>query len=140
MPIITLFESVEFAIVSATISVDLGILVSVEDPTHGPFAIHEARVADLEVDIGLTARASDSIHLFLDRVDTETTVDDHKLFESRAFCVLTIAKPGEAVAYLAIPWRVLLPIDFLDILNGVKSKIDPEGDLKTLRLIRIHTC
>jgi hypothetical protein len=130
--IITFFKSIEFAIISATISIYFRILVAVKDPTHGPFAIYEPGIANLEVYIALTARTSDIYHFLLDRKYSQTSVDNDKLFEGMTFCVLTIAQPGEPITYFTIPRGILLPINFFNIFDGIECEIYPEGHLKTL--------
>ena len=57
--VIALFEGVELAIVSATIRIDLGLFIPIQDPSHGPLTINETGIADLQVDVTLTARAPD---------------------------------------------------------------------------------
>lgn len=47
--VVTFLEGVELAIVGATIRVNLRVLVAIQDPTHGPLAIHEAAIAHLQV-------------------------------------------------------------------------------------------
>lgn len=135
--VVTLLEGVEFAVIGAAIRVNLRVLIAIQDPTHGPLAIHEAAIAHLEVCTGGAAWAAQVEQLFLNGENTEALIDDHKLLESWAFRIVTVAEPGQAICDLPVPGRILLPVHFLNVLNGVESKVDAEGDLKTLRLVGI---
>jgi hypothetical protein len=42
MPIITLFEGVELAVIGAPICIDFGLFVPVQDTSHGPLTVDEA--------------------------------------------------------------------------------------------------
>jgi hypothetical protein len=50
---------------------------------------------------------------------------------------VTVAEPGQAICDLTVPGGILFPVYFLNVLNGVESKVNAEGDLKTLRLVGI---
>jgi hypothetical protein len=50
--VVTFLEGVELAIIGAAISVNLRVLVPIQDATHGPLAIHEAAVSHLQVNAG----------------------------------------------------------------------------------------
>ena len=130
--VVTLLEGVEFAVISAAIRINLRVLVPIQDATHGPLAIHEAAIAHLQIHAGRAARAAQVEHLFLDGENTEAFIDDHELLESGAFWIVTVAEPGQTICNLTVPGRILLPVHFLNVLNRVESKVDAEGDLKTL--------
>jgi hypothetical protein len=135
--VVTLLEGVEFAVIGAAICVNLRVLVAIQDATHCPLAIHEPAISHLQVHTGRAARAAQVEHLFLDGENAEAFIDDHELLESGAFRIVTVAEPGQTICDLTVPGRILLPVHFLNVLNRVESKVDAEGDLKTLRLVSI---
>jgi hypothetical protein len=57
--VITLFEGVEFAVIGATIRIDLGLFVPIQYTSHGPLTVNETGIANLQVYVTLTARTSD---------------------------------------------------------------------------------
>ena len=139
--VVALLEGVELAIVGAAVRVDLRVPVPIQDAPHGPLAIHEAAIAHLQGHAGRAARAAQVLHLFLDGEDTEALVDRHELLEGRALRVVAVAEPGQAICDLTVPGGILLPGHLFYVLNGVESEVDAEGDLETLRLVRIvHGC
>ena len=141
MSVVALLEGVELAIVGAAVRVDLRVPVPIQDAPHGPLAIHEAAIAHLQGHAGRAAWAAQVLHLFLDGEDTEALVDRHELLEGRALRVVAVAEPGQAICDLTVPGGILLPGHLFYVLNGVESEVDAEGDLETLRLVRIvHGC
>ena len=132
MSVVTLLEGVEFTVIGAPISINLRVLVPIQDAPHGPLAIHEATIAHLQVHAGRAARAAQVEHLFLDGENTEALIDDHKLLESWAFRIVTVAEPGQTICNLTVPGRILLPVHFLNVLNRVESKVNAERHLQTL--------
>ena len=79
LAVVALLKSVQLSIVSAPISVDLGLFVGSEHATHGPLAVDEAAVLDNQVLGSATAGApQDAIgHLFFQLEDVVTSVDHH---------------------------------------------------------------
>jgi hypothetical protein len=88
----------------------------------------------------LAAWTTDATHFFLNREDTKSFVNDYKLFKGRAFLILTITQPGEAIGDFTIPGCIIFPVYFFNVLNCVESKVDTQGHLKALRMISIDTC
>jgi len=51
----------------------------------------------------------------------------HLCFEVSLFAhvlIITVGEPAEAIINLPIPWSLILPLDFLHILDGVESEVD----------------
>lgn len=55
---------------------------------------------------------------------------DNQLLVGFALGIETVAEPAEAVLDLSVPRALVLPIDLLDILDRVESKIDAQRDLR----------
>ena len=49
---------------------------------------------------------------------------------------MAVAKPAEPILYLSEPGRFLLPLHFLDILDGVEGKV--YAKVITLLVPRVH--
>ena len=125
MPIIAFLEGVELAVVSATICIDLGFLISIQDASHCPLTVYEAGIAHLEINVCLAARTPDATHFFLNRKYSEAFIHDNELLVGHTFLVLTVTQPRKTICDFSIPGCIIFPIYFFNVLNCVESKVNP---------------
>ena len=95
--VVTLFESVELAIICAAICIDLGILVPLKNTSHCPFAVYETAISDFELFSTQTTRASNRLHFTSDGEYTKALVNHDQLLIGLALLILTIAEPAHPV-------------------------------------------
>ena len=79
--ITALFESVQFAVVRSSISVDLRVSVKLKHAPHRPFTVDKAAVFDHQILRSAAARAAQNAvgHLLLHLEDVVAAIDDDKL-------------------------------------------------------------
>ena len=130
--IVTLFKCVELAVIGAPVSINLGVLVPLEDPAHRPFAIDKAAVSHLQVFLFKAAGASDQLHFLAYRKYTVTLVHDDELSVRLALWVVAIAQPAKSVGDLTVPRGVFFPTYFLHVFYRVKGKVYSQRYLKAL--------
>lgn len=131
LSIIAFLESIELAIICAAICIYFRLLIPQQDTSHGPFTVDKAAVANLKILIVQAARAPNLEHFLSDRENSIALVDHYKLLKGRAFWVMTVAQPREAIRDFSEPWSIILPIHFFDILNCIKGEVNAQGDLET---------
>ena len=138
--VVTLLEGIQLAVVGASICIDLRLLVPLQDTSHGPLTVDEATVPDLKRLAAHAARTSDALHLSSDREHSKALVDHDKLLVCDTALILAVAEPAHAVCDLSVPRGILLPCDLLDVLDGVKRKVDAERHLEALVSRVIEAC
>jgi hypothetical protein len=123
---------VQLAIVCASVSVDFGFFVPLEYAPHRPLAIYKATVAHLEHFAAQAAWALNRLHFGADREYAKALVDDDQLLMRKAFRILAVTKPAEAVRDLSIPRSILFPSNFLNVFNRIEGEVNPERNLEAL--------
>ena len=145
--VVVLLKRVQLPVVSAPIGHNLTRFILDRNAFHGPLTIDEAAVAHLQCRIGLLValiahRADKCDQLPINRGHCVAAIYHYQLVAGSTLRVPTVAEPAQPVLDLAVPRRLILPIDLPHRLDRVEREVNTYGQqaggLRSRSSLRLH--